>query len=185
MNFVIPEIPQACNNKSARDIKWVKTVNDGISSSAYLGQDARLAQLPIFCLEINQKFRNSLMQVPIGDIILLHQRLEKQSVRCFTHLVTPIDNNLIQHPYPTTQEGWCGRLVKVIAMTENLISKSIPVSQTMWPGMGFTGPMRDLSHQMSRVFEIPVDQQLPKLQDDIWDKFHSHGEFLRYAGKET
>ena len=174
MSIVIPEIPQACMNKSFRDIKWVKTVNDKINKSAYLHHDHRLIQFPIFCLELNSRFKNSLMQVPIGDIILLHQRLDKQSVRCFTHLVTPIDNNLIRQPYTSTIKGWCGRLVKVIAMTGNQTTNSIPVSQTMWPSMGFTGQMRDLSHQQSRVFEIPTDQQLHKLQNDIWNKFQTY-----------
>jgi hypothetical protein len=174
MSIVIPEIPQACMNKSFRDIKWVKTVNDKITNSAYLHPDPRLKQFPIFCLELNSRFRNSLMQVPIGDIILLHQRLDKQSVRCFTHLVTPIDNNLIQHPYPSTIKGWCGRWVKVIAMTGNQAINGIPVLQTMWPSMGFAGKMRDLSFQCGRVFEIPTNQQLPKLQNDIWNRFQPH-----------
>ena len=177
MGIVIPEIPQACMNKSFRDIKWVKTVNDKNTNSAYLPPDPRPIQFSsglFFYLELNSRFRNSLMQVPIGDIILLHQRLDKQSVRCFTHLVTPIDNNLIQHPYTSTIKGWCGRLVKVIAMTGNQVTNSIPVSQTMWPSMGFTGQMRDLSHQQSRVFKIPTDQQLHKLQNDIWNKFQTY-----------
>ena len=177
MDIVIPEIPQACMNKSFRDIKWVKTVNDKITNSAYLSPDPRPIQFSsglFFYLELNSMFRDSLVQVPIGDIILLHQRLDKQSVKCFTHLVTPIDNNLIQHPYPRTINGWCGRLVKVIAMTGNQATNSIPVSQTMWPSMGFTGPMRDLSHQKSRIYEIPTNQQLPKLQNDIWNKFQPH-----------
>jgi hypothetical protein len=174
MSIVIPEIPQACMNKSFRDIKWVKTVNDKITNNAYLHSDPRLIHFPIFYLELNSRFTNSLMQVPIGDIILLHQRLDKQKVKCFTHLVTPIDNNLIQHPYTSTIKGWCGRRVKVIAMTGNQTTNSIPVSQAMWPSMGFTGPMRDLSHQKSRIYEIPANQQLPKLQNDIWNKFQSY-----------
>ena len=172
MSIVIPEIPQACMNKSFRDIKWVKTVNDKINKSAYLHHDHRLIQFPIFCLELNSRFKNSLMQVPIGDIILLHQRLNKQSVKCFTHLVTPIGYNVVPCPYQ--YNGWPGRWVKVIAMTGNQIANSIPVSQTMWPSMGFTGQMRDLSHQQSRVFKIPTDQQLHKLQNDIWNKFQTY-----------
>jgi len=180
MDIVISEIPQVCMNKSSCDIKWVKTVNDRITNSAYLlPQDSRPKQCSFgifFYLEVNSRFGNSLEKVPIGDIILLYQKLNKQRDKCFTHLVTPIDNNLIQYPYTGTTKRWCGRLVKVIAMTKNQTTNSIPVSQTMWSSqsMGFTGKMRDLSFQCGRVFEIPTVQQLPKLQNDIWNKFQSH-----------
>jgi len=177
MDIVISEIPQACLNKSSSDIKWVKTVNDNITNSAYLPPDTRPKQCSLgifFHLEVNSRFGNSLMEVPIGDIILLYQRLNKQRDKCFTHLVTPIDNNLIQYPYTGTTKRWCGRLVKVIAMTGNQTANSIPFSQTMWSSMGFTGKMHDLSFQCGRVFEIPTVQQLPKLQNDIWNKFQSY-----------
>ena len=97
-----------------------------------------------------------------------------QSVKCFTHLVTPVDNNVIQYPYPSTIQGWCGRKVKVIAMTGNNAINSIPVSKTMWSCIGFTDSMYDLSWQGSYIRQIPFHQRLSKLQNDIWGKFQPY-----------
>ena len=168
-------------NVAPQHIKWVKNVNDRITNSAYISPD--LLYIPLdrvitnsvgtfFCLQLNPKFKDSLNNVPIGDIILLHQRLNKQSVKCFTHLVTPIGYNVVPCPYQ--YNGWPGRWVKVIAMTGNQIANSIPVSQTMWPSMGFTGQMHDLSFMQGRIREIPPTQLLPKLQNDIWNKFQPY-----------
>ena len=159
---------------SAFDIKWVKNVNDDVTNSAYLSQDLRLNQFPFFYLELNSRYISSLNKVSIGDLILLYQKLDNQRIKCFTHLITPFDNNVIQHPYPSTIQGWCGRKVKVIAMTGNQAINSIPVSQTIWSTMGFTDSLHNLTYQGSYIKEIPCNYKLPNLQNDIWNKFQSH-----------
>jgi hypothetical protein len=170
----VPEIPEECKNKKfgASDIKWVKTVNDNITNSAYLPPDNRViinSNGVFFCLQLNQKFADSLNLVPIGDLILLYQRLNKQSTKCFTHLVTPIGNNVIPTPYIPT--GWPGRWVKAIAMTGNQVGKSIAFGATIWTLVGFSGQYQDLSFQQGKILRIPHIQQLSNLQNDIWNRF--------------
>jgi hypothetical protein len=100
----VPAIPEACKHKlfCASDITWVKTVNDKLTNSAYLPPDKRVitnADGVFFHLELNPRFIDSLNQVPMGDLILLYQRLNNQSVKCFTHLVTPIGDRVDPNPY--------------------------------------------------------------------------------------
>ncbi|GHV11677.1 hypothetical protein FACS189491_03330 [Spirochaetia bacterium] len=192
---IVPEIPEAVKNKifSASDIKWVKNVNDddpkrGVTyCSAYIPQDPRVitnANGIFFYLQLNQKlrgFKNNLLVANIGDLILLHQKLNNQQTKCFTHLVTPVDNNVILKPYnPNNPVEWPGRLVKVIAMTENQAGKSIPLISTDWHTMQFTGDHYDLSYNQGRIRGIAhnqqvSNQQLSKLQNNIWNKFQQGG----------
>ena len=181
--IVVPAIPEAIKDKTfaASDIKWVKTVNDKFTKSAYLPPDKRVITNQngvFFCLQLNPRFTASLRGVPIGDLILLYQNLDKQKVRCFTHLVTPIDVDIIQDPYPDPNgvKSWPGRWVMLIAMTGNQAANSIPFLQTIWPEMGFTGQMQDLSFQTSHVRKIPHCDRLPDLRNDIWSRFQPHME---------
>jgi hypothetical protein len=173
--IIVPAIPEACKNKTfgASDIKWVKTVNDSVTSSAYLPPDNRVienANGVFFCLQLNPRFRDSLELVPVGNLILLYQRLNYQSTKCFTHLVTPIGDKVITSPY--APQGWPGRWVKVIAMTENQVGKSIAFEGTNWQHAGFEGrPYTDLSFASGRIWKIPSIQKLSDMQNEIWNKF--------------
>jgi len=175
----VPKIPEICLTKTfnALDIKWIKSVNDDVTNSAYLPPDKRVivnSKGIFFCLEINPRYSASLKQVPLGDIILLYQRLDKQKTKCFTHLVTPIGNNVIPSPYQNSV--WQGRWVKVVAMTENQAIKSIPLASTDWHKMHFTGAHYNLSYGDGRIRAIDHNQQIPpskliSLQNNIWIKF--------------
>jgi hypothetical protein len=185
-NEVIPEISEEFKNKTfgASNIKWVKTVNDKKTYSAYLPPDCpynRVIERPdgeYFCLQANGKFRNSLSMAYMGDLILLYQYLgdpaNKEKVKCFTHLVSPIDNTVVPNPYGGE---WPGRWVKVIAMTKSRVVSSIRFENTIWSTIGFTNNVhRSLSYQNGSIREINPDQQLSaeqllRLQNNIWDKF--------------
>jgi tetratricopeptide (TPR) repeat protein len=182
--IVVPEIPEkykkVFKNKPfcATDIKWVKTVTDKNVHYAYLHPDPRVKNGVFFCLELNSKFEDSFYDVRPGDLILLHQRLKPNNIKCFTHLVTPIRDEVIQSPYGGDGSG---RWVQAIAMTGNRVENSIRFIDTVWKKMGFTGPHSDLSHGDGRVWEITYDQQLSKLnfpvsylQKDIWDIFQHY-----------
>jgi len=181
--IVVPEIPEECRDKTfgPTDIKWVKPVTDDRSRSAYLlPYDNRVianSKGIFFCLELKSQFEDSLNKVPIGGIILLYQRINPRDTKytkypsytkCFTHLVTPIGNNVIASPY---QGNWPGRWVQVIAMTGNHANNSIPFEKTSWRNAGFVGQWQDLSFQQGRVWEIPYIPQLSALQNEIWNKF--------------
>jgi hypothetical protein len=178
---VVPAIPQAVRGKTfgPSDIKWVKTVNDKTTNSAYLPPDnpyRRVITTPdgvFFCLQLNPDLTPSLNHVPLGDLILLHQRLDKQSVRCFTHLVTPIGNTVVSSPYGPLSP-WPGRWVQVIAMTGNQAGKSINFQSTKWQTAGFTPAFHNLTFQQGRVWKIQPKisvQNLSNVQQDIWSRF--------------
>lgn len=188
----VPEIPsdiqKVLNNKKfcASDIKWIKTVNDNstgnlCSSSAYLPPDPRVLEKEdgiFFFLELNGSGK-SLDYVEIGDIILLFQKLEHQKLKCFTHLVTPIGDRVIQNPYKS--KTWSGRWVKVIAMTGNRMKDSIPAIDADWINMGFKGDFEKLAIMKGSVRRLNpsyldsnkhiTDLQISSLQQKIWNKF--------------
>jgi hypothetical protein len=174
----VPAIPAALKNKTfgPSDIKWVKNVNDKVTYSAYIPPDNpynRVFTTPngvFFCLQLNSRFTDSLNRVPIGDLILLYQRLQPGKVKCFTHLVTPIGSAVVQSPNGPISP-WFGRWVQVIKMTGNQPVNSIPVTATMWQKAGFTGQYHDLSFRQGRIWQIPAVPQLAALQQDIWSKF--------------
>ncbi|GHV81649.1 hypothetical protein AGMMS49991_02070 [Spirochaetia bacterium] len=197
-NIVVPGISGKYKNKTfcASDIKWVKTVNDRITHTAYLPPDnpyqrvvdsngvpllthnsAKNANGVFFCLQLNPLFTDTLNRVPLGDLILLYQRLNPGDIKCFTHLVTPVGDTVVPNPYkPTDPNGRSGRWVQVIAMTENQTGKSILFDSTPWRtagwiNAGFSGQYQDLSFQSGKVREIPQINQLSNLQNDIWNRF--------------
>ncbi|GHU93006.1 hypothetical protein FACS189479_03490 [Spirochaetia bacterium] len=183
--IVVPEISGKCKNKTfcASDIKWVKTVNDKVTHTAYLPPDNpynRVVDLNgvqllthdsvtnstgvFFCLQLNPRFTDTLNRVPFGDLILLYQRLEPRSnneyPKCFTHLVTPIGDTVVPNPYkPTDPKGGPGRWVKVIAMTGKQTGNSIPFGSTPWRGAGwrnagFNTKYEDLSFMAGKIWDI-------------------------------
>jgi hypothetical protein len=172
-NQPVPEIPEA-----ARKIKWFKSVTDDKTHSAYIPPDPRLktdSDGVSFYLQIHDTipdWRDSLTQVPKGDLILLYQRLEsKKGPKCFTHLVTPIEDKVVLRPYTDDPNEWPGRLVKVIAMTGNRAENSIVFNQTMWTDVGFTGNYLNLGFIPGKIREIPPVPRLSALQNDIWTRF--------------
>jgi hypothetical protein len=199
-DIIVPEISRAYKDKpfGPSDIKWVKTVNDENTSSAYLPEgnprDKRLRNSSgvllstnemvknsdgvFFCLQLNPRFMDSLNQVPFGDLILLYQNLNKQNVKCFTHLVTPVGDGVIPNPYLSDKDGWPGRWVKVIAITKNKDVSSIRFDSksTGWKDMPFCAVHSNLSHRDGRVRGIDQynelsNQQVSMLQTKIWDAF--------------
>jgi hypothetical protein len=178
---VVPAIPEICRNKKfgATDIKWVKTVNHPPTSRAYIiPPDAcnvvSNSDGVFFCLKLNPKFTDTLNSVRCGELILLYQKLDRQHTKCFTHLVTPIGTQVVRCPYPTLDDYWPGRWVKVIAMTGYMPGESIPLYRTSWPTAGFTGQYQDLSFQNGMVREIPYIPGLAELQAEIWGRFRPY-----------
>jgi hypothetical protein len=180
------DIPEKCKNNgfAASDIKWIKNVNDPHVHYAYLIPDKRVrinSYGVFFCLEANDLYEKSLGSVPEGDIILIYQKLERQDKRYFTHLVTPVRDDVIPSPYDGAIPEWVGRWVKVIAMTDNKERYSIPLIVTEWQKMGFTPTHHRLEYQDGSVRNIDRNQQisgeqLKKLQENIWDEFRDFGE---------
>ena len=133
----------------------------------------------MFCLQANEPYESSLLNPKIGDVIVLHQYLDNLKAKCFTHLVTPVDDKVVPNPYPWGT--WNGRWVKVIAMTGNKAGSSIRAITTDWENMGFTGDLANLGYQKSGVYAIANGKnssgnklsgsELSSLQEYIWAKF--------------
>jgi hypothetical protein len=180
--LIVPEIPEAVKNKKfgASDIKWVKTVNDKVTHTAYLPPDNPYHRVVtnsdgvFFCLQLNPRFTDTLNAVPFKDLILLYQRLNPGNIKCFTHLVTPIGNTVVPSPYGPNSV-WPGRWVKVIAMTGTQVENSISFGDTLWSGAGFSGHWQDLGFMAGKCREIPPIQQLSALQNEIWGRFQQGG----------
>jgi hypothetical protein len=184
VNADVPEISEEFKNikLGAENIKWVKTVTDNKTFSAYIPPDSRVLEMPdtiLFCLQVNKQFTDSLSLAKVGDMILLYQNLNdtsnKKIVKCLTHLVAPIDDNVVQKPY---DGEWLGRWVKVIAMTKSGIVSSIRFENTKWSTIGFENKThRLLSYQDGSIRKINHNQQLSdekllELQNDIWNRFN-------------
>jgi hypothetical protein len=101
----------------------------------------------------------------------------KDVFKCFTHLVTPIGNNIINNPYGDKGE-WPGRWVKVIAMTGHTLALSNPWNNGNigWEKAGFKGHFYknagfpDGSINSIKDKDSP-NLKLTQLQNNIWNGF--------------
>ena len=167
---ISPKILEMLKNKQfgPSDIKWIKTINDSStgnlsSSNAYLYPDPRVIKDNdgiFFCLQVNQRFEMTLLKPEPGDLILLYQKLEDQTIKCFTHLVTPVDDKVVPCPY--SGGGWNGRWVKVIAMTQNKAIKSIEALTADWEKMPFRSFLSNLSFPNGAIWEIANEKLFDK-----------------------
>jgi hypothetical protein len=95
--------------------------------------------------------------------------------------VTPIDNKVIPNAYGG---DWPGRWVKAIEITENQVEYSIPFESTDWKNMPFSNVHKNLIYRDGSIRGIANNQQLSneqldKLQSNIWDNFQRCMEKIR------
>lgn len=101
-----------------KNIRWIKNITHKILNHSYLDvQDS-------FTLLIPNVYYKDIIQPKAGDIIVLYQTINNENV--FTHLVTPIDDRVIEHN--NRNEYRYGRNVKVLAITP--IKSTISIHKT-------------------------------------------------------
>jgi hypothetical protein len=138
------------------DIIWVKNVTDHNVGQAYM----KLAgeELDKFVLLFPDQHKSNILSPQVGEIILLRQYVN--GISAFTHLVTPINDELVEE---NIHSGFsCGRNVRVIAMTpmDNLIE----ASSTNWKDVFTRG-------NAIKIEKIYKHGSIDSLQLGIWERF--------------
>ena len=88
------------------DIIWFKNVTNSTNGEAYLD----ITENP-FTIHFPNKHKTNILSPKIDELILIYQKVN--GIPAFTHIVTPIDNELVEDN--TRKEFQFGRRVKFIA----------------------------------------------------------------------
>jgi 5-methylcytosine-specific restriction protein A len=142
------------------DIKWVKNITNKEIGTAYLDLAG-----DSFILHFPTHHKGNVTSPKIDEIILLHQKIN--GVSCLTHLVSPVDNELLEND--EREDYKYGRLVKIIAITpENNV---IPIDDTLWNEVNFSGISMGNACEIASVASV---QSIEELQLDTWDEFREY-----------
>jgi 5-methylcytosine-specific restriction enzyme A len=142
------------------DIVWFKNVTDRVNGEAYLNLSDS-----IFQLHFPNRHETNVLTPNINEIILIYQKVN--GVQAFTHLVTPVDEQLIE--VDNSDDYRYARQVKVIAKTDN--NNYIPVSETLWDRVNLRGITQGNACNISNIKNIG---NIEELQLDIWRRFNGH-----------
>lgn len=142
------------------DIIWFKSVTNKTNGQAYL----QSTEDP-FVIHFPTRHKTNVLSPAIDDVILIYQKVN--GIAAFTHLVTPIDNELIEDS--TRPNYRYGRRVKIIAKTNN--NNLIPVSTTLWSRLNLAGITQGNACKLENVSKIG---NIDELLFDIWQRFTEH-----------
>lgn len=144
------------NQFTPKDIIWIKNVTDHKVGQAYMD----LLSDKFVMLFPNQH-RGNILSPQIGDIILIRQYVN--GISAFTHLVTPIDDEIVEE---NIHRGFLsGRNVQVIAMTP--INDLIKTSSVKWKGVFSQGNAR-------RIDKLITDGTVDEFRSYIWQRFEPY-----------
>lgn len=142
------------------NIVWIKNVTNSEVQQAYLDiTDDN------FILNFPTKHKQNVLSPAIGELILVYQKVN--GVAAFTHLVTPIDDNLDDKGI--RPEYLYGRNVRVIARAT--ADDFIPVASTMWAGINFAGFSQGNACKIDNIKQIT---NADELRLEIWGKFAAY-----------
>lgn len=142
------------------DIKWIKNITDPGGRHAYMIPDDE------FTLHVPTSSRDNASSAAVNEIIALYQKIDDNP--CFTHLVTPIDDVLIDEKGGRNYRPQFryGRRVKVIAITP--VNRAIPRQITPWQSVNFRGISQGNVCEISHIKDI---EQIGNLKLDLWNRF--------------
>ncbi|MCF8278474.1 MAG: HNH endonuclease [Flavobacteriales bacterium] len=164
--FAVRQYSEAVNRKTytPADIVWFKNVTNTTDGEAYLDLNENT-----FVIHFPTIHRTNVLSPAIDEVILVRQKVNR--VPAFTHLVTPIDNELIDEiNSPNYREDYrYGRRVKIIARTSR--DNFIPVSSTLWERLNFAGITQDNACKIENIANIG---NIDELQYDVWQRFNGH-----------
>jgi len=139
------------------DIVWFKNVTNNAMGEAYL----QLTE-DSFIIHFPKKLKTNASSPKVNEIILVYQKIDK--VKAFTHLVTPVDDVVIEDH---TRPNYCyGRRVKVIAKTDS--NNFIHVSSTLFKNINLSGIIQGNVCKLENVSNIG---NIAEMQLNIWQKF--------------
>jgi len=144
---------------SPTDIKWFKNVTNETLGEAYLNLSTN-----IFYLHFPTKHKTNILTPAVGDLILLYQKVD--GIKAFTHLVTPIDNNLIENN--KSEDYKYARLVRIISKKTK--EDFIPLSKTLFNKIKISGITQGNVCNLNNIKGI---QNIENLQLDIWLQFQN------------
>lgn len=139
------------------DIKWIKNVSNTETGQAYLN----IVESE-FVLHFPTKHKGNVLSPVVGEIIVLYQNINYTAV--FTHLVTPVDNELITDL--SRSDYRYGRKVQIIAMAK--INTAINIKDTLWKRVKFNGISQG---NACRIDNISGQKNIDDLQMDLWRQF--------------
>jgi len=164
--LAVRRISEGVNRKiyTPSDIIWFKNVTNTISGEAYLDLNEN-----VFIIHFPTIHRTNVLSPAKDELILVRQKIN--GVPAFTHLVTPIDNELIDEiNSPNYREDYrYGRRVKIIAKTDR--DNFIPVSSTSWERLNFAGITQGNACKIENIANIG---NIDDLIFDIWQRFIGH-----------
>lgn len=139
------------------DIVWFKNVTNSTYGEAYLS----IENNP-FIIHFPNKHKTNALRPAIGELILIYQKVN--GVAAFTHLVTPVDNELIEDD--TREDFRYGRRVRFIAKKDR--ENYIPIANTLWKDINLSGITQGNACKLGNVRGI---NNLDILLFDIWQRF--------------
>jgi 5-methylcytosine-specific restriction enzyme A len=146
-------------------IRWIKHISNSEVGNAYM----HITDQP-FVLHYPTRHKGNILKPAIGDILLLYQNIDGQSV--FTHLVTPIDYELI--PDANRKDYAFGRNVIALAFTG--LGSPIPIKETLWKSIRFGGISQGNACRIDHITNV---LNVDELQMDTWQHFQPY--FLKTA----
>jgi len=142
------------------DIIWFKSVTNPNEGESYLDLTDN-----IFFLHFPSNQKGNVSKPKVDEIILLYQKVN--GIQAFTHLVTPIDDELIDENSNSNYRY--ARRVKVIAKTDK--NNYIPVSNTKMDDVYKAGISNGNACKLNNVSSI---KNIEEIQLDIWKNFIGH-----------
>ncbi len=139
------------------DLIWIKNVTRADGGSAYMDSDNH------FVLHFPTSQKTNARTPSVGDIIIIHQKIN--SKRVFSHLVSPLDNELITDD--SRPDHRYGRNVQTIAVTP--LNNLIEVSLTQWKSVNFQGI--SVGGNVCKIENISSIDNPDPLIEDVWNFF--------------
>lgn len=143
------------------NIVWIKNVSANNDEGAYLGESEESV---FFDLHFPNKSGKNINKPQVNEIILLYQKIK--DVKVFTHLVTPINNEIVENGSENYRRG---RTVKIIAKVD--INNLIKVSDTLFKDINISGVTRGNVCRLDNMYSIG---DIAKIQFDIWQRFNGY-----------
>lgn len=141
------------------NIQWFKSVTNEELGEAYLDFSENT-----FVLNFPNKHKTNILSPNINDIILIYQKVK--GIAAFTHLVTPIDDKIVDSERPNYRFG---RRVKIIAKTNT--ENYIKVSSTLWHKVKLSGVTQGNACKIENIGSV---ENIDELKLDIWEAFKKH-----------
>jgi hypothetical protein len=145
------------------DIIWFKNVTNDEKREAYLDLTEN-----IFSLHFPKRHKANVLKPAINEIILIYQKVN--DIPAFTHLVTPVDNELVT---VDSNPDFCyARQVKIIAMADK--NNLIRASTTLFDRVNLGGITQGNACKLENVSTIRTLGNIEELQVDIWQRFSGY-----------